>query len=98
RNVTGVQTCALPISDEDGELVGLQSATREARSLNREDVLAAGAAGDGLGRGRIADEPGRRWGCQRGQERSHPTGGERRPERQRRPRRPRRNASAVLSE
>src|SRR5206468_11345328 len=86
------------LADEDGELVGLQSDTREARSLNREDVLAAGAAGDGLGRGRIADEPGRRWGCQRGQERSHPTGGERRPERQRRPRRPRRNASAVLTE
>src|SRR5207244_1913488 len=32
------------LADEDGELVGLQSATREARSLNRADVLAAGAA------------------------------------------------------
>src|SRR5438067_4172258 len=44
------------LADEDGELVGLHSASREAWPLDTEDVLAAGAAGDGLGRGRIADE------------------------------------------
>src|SRR5207237_5589351 len=51
------------LADDDGELVGLLSTWGEARPVDPEEVRAAWTAGDGLGRGRIADQPRRRGGA-----------------------------------
>jgi len=85
-------------ADEWLELVGLLPAHWKTRALDPQDVRAAGAARDGLIRGRVADEPRRRHRCDGPQERPDPTHGERRPERQRRSPESHRDAGAVLGE
>src|SRR5439155_3752587 len=85
------------LADDRAELVGLLPARRKARPLDPKDVRAARAAGDGLVRAWIADQPRRRRGCERGQERPHPTSGDRLRESEGRPR-GRRDARAVLGE